>query len=363
MKPIPTMNLKPAIEQTHAAWQNKLKTILAAPQFILGPEGDGFEREFAEATGATQCVGVSSGTSAIELSLRDADVRGEVLTTALTAPFTAVAILAAGATVRFADVQPGTLQIDAADAANRVTRRTRALIPVHLYGQLSSIETFRAIAADRKLVLIQDACQAHGARLGGRALTSLSDYVCYSFYPTKNLGCLGDGGAIATNRVSVARRLRRARDGGRKGQVAMTRGVNARLDEVQAAYLRAALPYLNEWNARRAKIARLYDQALAGCPGVRAVSRDENSVHHLYVIRVKRRERLRRHLASQSIGTGVHYPVPLHLHPAFAHAKQRKGSLPHAEKACREILSLPLWPGLTDDDVLRVAESIRGFYA
>ncbi len=336
--------------------------MLSRSQFILGPEGMGFEKEFAAFTGARDCVTVSSGTSAIELSLRDAGVTGEVVTTALTAPFTAVGILAAGASVRFADVDPGTLQMDPADAANRINRRTRALLPVHLYGQLCAIEALRKLAADHGLALIQDACQAHGARLSGRPLTRFSEYVCYSFYPTKNLGCLGDGGAVATSRSRPAQRLRRMRDGGRVGQIALTPGVNARLDEIQACYLRAALPHLAGWNASRAKLAAVYDNALADCPGVTLVRRDQNSVHHLYVIRAQRRDGLRRHLTRAGIGTGVHYPVPLHLHPAFAAARQKRGSLPHAERACREILSLPLWPGLRQTEALRVAESIRSYF-
>ncbi len=305
---------------------------------------------------------VASGTSAIELSLRDAHVEGEVLTTALTAPFTAVAILASGAALRFADIDPATLQVDCGDLSRRISRRTRALVPVHLYGQPGPIEALQLLAAERGLVLIQDACQAHGARWKGRALTDFSDYVCYSYYPTKNLGGLGDGGGVTTNSAHIARRLRLFRDGGRAGQVAKSPGVNARLDEIQACYLRAALPHLRDWNAERAKLGRVYDQALVGCPEATPIQRDGDSVHHLYVIRAQRRERLRRHLAERGIGTGVHYPVPLHLHPAFASAKQKRGSLPHAEKACREILSLPLWPGLPEGDVLRVAESIRRFY-
>ncbi len=356
------MNLRPASRQTLAAWRDGVSAMLSRSQFILGPEGIGFEKEFAAFTGARDCVTVSSGTSAIELSLRDAGVTGEVVTTALTAPFTAVGILAAGASVRFADVDPGTLQMDPADAANRINRRTRALLPVHLYGQLCAIEALRKLAADHGLALIQDACQAHGARLSGRPLTRFSEYVCYSFYPTKNLGCLGDGGAVATSRSRPAQRLRRMRDGGRVGQIALTPGVNARLDEIQACYLRAALPHLAGWNASRAKLAAVYDNALADCPGVTLVRRDQNSVHHLYVIRAQRRDGLRRHLTWAGIGTGLHYPVPLHLHPAFAAARQKRGSLPHAERACREILSLPLWPGLRQTEALRVAESIRSYF-
>ena len=254
--------------------------------------------------------------------------------------------------------------MDPADAAQRLSKKTACLLPVHLYGQVGPVDRWAALARERGLTLVQDACQAHGALFRDNALTSYSDYVCYSFYPTKNLGALGDGGAIATNRSGVHRRLRLWRDGGRNGHhVSIAPGMNSRLDEVQACYLRAALKHLKRWNRERARLAMLYDDALADCPGVTLVRRDENSVHHLYVIRAHRRERLRRALASQGIGTGVHYPVPLHLHPAFENARQKKGSLPHAERACREIVSLPLWPGLKDSEVFRVAEAIRKVYA
>jgi dTDP-3-amino-3,4,6-trideoxy-alpha-D-glucose transaminase len=361
---VPVVNLRPALAASRPVWQARLNALLERAHFVLGEEVAGFESTFASYLGATHCVGVGSGTSAIEISLRDAGVRGEVLTSALTAPFTAVGILAAGASVRFADVDPETLQMDPDSAGNRLTKRTAAIVPVHLYGQPCAIDRFAALAKQRRLKMIQDACQAHGARFAGKPLTAFSDYVCYSFYPTKNLGCLGDGGVIVTNRATIDRRLRQWRDGGRKnGQVSLVPGVNSRLDEIQACFLRVFLNHLTEWNRQRAEIAALYDEALAGCSAIHPVRRDADSVHHLYVIRVPRRERLQRYLTGLGIGTGIHYSAPLHLHPAFAAAKQKKGDLPHAEKACREILSLPIWPGLAHSEVLRVAEAIRRFYA
>lgn len=331
--------------------------------FILGPEAAAFEQEFAAAMGAKFAVGVANGTAAIELCLRDAKVSGEVLTTAITAPFSGIGILAAGAKIRFADVDPETLSMDPDDAGNRIRRSTGALMPVHLYGQPVRIDRFEKLAREKRLPLIQDACQAHGSRFDGNSLPKYSNYICYSFYPTKNLGCLGDGGAIVTNSPSINKRLRTWRDGGRKGgQVSYFPGINSRLDEMQACYLRAFLPQLDEWNAWRGRIAKLYDEALRDCPGVRPVKRHPCSVHHLYVIRADRRDRLREYLTKQGIGTGIHYPIPMHLHPAFAMAKQKKGDLPHAEKACREILSLPLWPYLPESDAAQVAGAIRSFY-
>ena len=364
LPPIPAANLTPALEATRSQWQPRLDALLDNARFILGEEVRAFEREFATFLNARHCVGVSSGTSAIELSLRDARVRGEVITSALTAPFTAVGINASGATPHFADIDPATLQIDPEDAGNRISRRTAALLPVHLYGDVCPLDRFVRLARDRRLALVQDACQAHGAAFLREPLTRFSRYVCYSFYPTKNLGCLGDGGAIATPSSAVQTRLLRSRNGGRnQHQVSVAPGVNSRLDELQACFLRVFLTHLPGWNATRARLAAAYDQALASCPGITLVRRSPGSVHHLYVVRAWRRRRLREALAGQGIVTGVHYPVPLHLHPAFSAARQRRRDLPHAEKACREILSLPLWYGLPETDVLRVADAIRRFYA
>lgn len=360
------VNLKLLLDATAGAWQANLRSLFERMHFVLGEQVSSFEGEFAAAMGARYAVGVGTGTAAIEIALRDAGIghrQQQALTSALTSPFTALAVLAAGASPRFADVNPESLQMDPDDAGNRITRSTAALIPVHLYGQTCEIERLRPLARGIGAALIQDACQAHGARRNGRPLTEFSPYVAYSFYPTKNLGCLGDGGAIATSSASAANRLRLLRDGGRKGdQVCRLPSVNSRLDEMQACYLRAFLGKLEEWNADRARTVALYDGVLADCEAVRPVRRESVSVHHLYVIRAKRRERLRDYLKSRGIMTAVHYPVPLHLHPAFLECGLRRGDLPHSERACREILSLPLWPLMPESTALHVAGEIRSFY-
>lgn len=364
--PVPIVNLRVQLEATRPQWQQKLEELFARMQFILGEQVGAFEREFAAAMGARFAVGVGNGATAIELCLREAGLAGsgrEVITSALTSPFTAIAILAAGCRPRFADVDPDTLQIDADDAGNRIGRRTAAVVPVHLYGQPCAIDLFARLARDHGLKLIQDACQAHGARFQGKPFTQFSPYVAYSFYPTKNLGCVGDGGAVLTSRLRVADRLRQLRDGGRRGgQVAYLPGINSRLDEMQACYLRAFLPALAEWNASRAQTARFYDEALGDCPGVRLVKRTADSVCHLYVIRAWKRNRLRQYLAEKGIVTAIHYPLPLHLHPAFAEAGLRRGALPHAEKACREIVTLPLWPYLPQAAAEEVVQRVWEFY-
>lgn len=212
-------------------------------------------------------------------------------------------------------------------------------------------------------MLVQDACQAHGARFRERPLTDFSPYVAYSFYPTKNLGALGDGGAIATNGGAISNRLRLLRDGGRKDdQVSRIPAINSRLDEMQCCYLRAFLPHLDDWNFRRAQLANLYDVLLRPCHGVRSVARGCGSVNHLYVIRAMNRDRLRDCLARHGVMTAVHYPNPLHLQPAFRSRVLQRGGLPRAEKACREIVSLPLWPYMPDAAVTEVTARILEFY-
>ena len=307
-------------------------------------------------------MGVGSGTAAIELCLREAGIatrEQEVITSPLTAPFTGIAILAAGASVRFSDVDPDTLLLDPIQAEAHKTPRTAALVPVHLYGQPCALDRLSALG----LPLIQDACQAHGATYKGRPFTDYSPYVGYSFYPTKNLGCLGDGGAIATSDAGIAKRLSMLRDGGRADEhVSVLPGSNSRLDEIQCCFLRAFLPHLREWNQLRSRISSLYDAAFQDFEPVRPVLRREPSVHHLYVVRARNRDGLREHLAARGVGTGIHYPVPLHLHPTFERCGAKRGDLPHAERACREIVSLPVWPQMEEAQALYVIDQVKHFY-
>ncbi len=356
---IPMVNLRPLLEATEPAWRANLARLFERMHFILGEQVQAFEAELAAAFGARFAVGVGTGTAAIELALRAAGLpaAAEVLLPALTSPFTAQAVLAAGCRVCFADVDPEFLLLD---PEPHIRKTTRALVPVHLYGQPCDVG---AAARRHKLVVVQDACQAHGA-----PVALFSRAVAYSFYPTKNLPCLGDGGAVLTDSRTVAEKVRLLRDGGRRNdQVSRIRAINSRLDEMQACYLRAFLPKLPEWNADRVRLAALYDDALAGCPGVRPIGRRPGSVCHLYVVRAARRERLRQFLAERGISTGVHYPVPLHLQPAFRNCggrrASRRGDFPVAERACREILSLPLWPSMPTGFVDEVAGRVREFYS
>jgi dTDP-3-amino-3,4,6-trideoxy-alpha-D-glucose transaminase len=338
-------SIQAAIAATESDWRRNLDRLFERGQFILGEQVAEFEQAFARAMGARFAVGVASGTAALELCLREAGIKGAVLTSPLTAPFTGLAILAAGATPRFADVDPETLLLDPRNAP-----ATAAVMPVHLYGNTADLSAYG-------VPVIQDACQAHGAQHDGRPLADYSSHVAYSFYPTKNLGCLGDGGAVVTNDPQVAQRIARLRDGARiENHVAIAAGINARLDELQCCFLNAFLPHLAEWNARRAQLAKLYDEALG--ERVRIVPRSPGAAHHLYVIRSPHRDALRERLAARGVAAGVHYPVPLHLHPAFSSFGSKPGDHPHAERAAKEVLSLPLDPFMSESEVLRIAECV-----
>ncbi len=314
-------------------------------------------------------MGTGSGTDALTIALRLHGVSGpgrEVITTPLTAPFTALAVIAAGARPVFADIDEETLLLDPAKAAAARTPDTAAFLPVHLYGQTCDLDRWGALAEETAAALVQDACQAHGALHRGRPLTSFSRFVAYSFYPTKNLGALGDGGALVLDREPDAEHARSLRDGGRKGaHVSQVPGLNSRLDELQAAWLRVALKRLAAWNNTRRHLAGIYDEELAGVPGelLQPVGRRAGGdhVYHLYVVRTPRRDALRDELARHNIGTGIHYPVPLHLQPAFAGCGSQAGDLPVAERAAREILSLPIGPHLGEEHVRIVARHIRRF--
>jgi len=352
---IPMFNIAPQLAATETAWRGHLEQLFRKLHFITGEQLESFEGEFAEAMGARFAAGVGTGTAAIELCLRAAGLGGsgkEVIVPALTSLFSGQAILAAGCVPRFADVHPETLLLDISEVERLLNKKTGAILPVHLYGHVCELPKLARLAREARVALVQDACQAHGARCQGRPLTDFSPYVAYSFYPTKNLGALGDGGGIATSRANVAAKVRLLRDGGRRNdQLSRIPAINSRLDEMQCCYLRAFLPHLAQWTAQRSRLAALYDELLAGSRTVRPVPRGEGSVDHLYVVRTRHREKLRERLASRGILTAIHYPIPLHRQPAFG-SRER---LPHSEKACREILSLPLWPYLPESGVREVA--------
>lgn len=349
---------KPVLERAAPEIARNLAAMHAAGSYVLGEQVERFEKELAAAFHAGHAVGVGSGTAAIELCLREAGlVRSdqEVIVPSFTSLFTAQAVLAAGARVRVADVDPETLLVSPETLRTAWTPRTAAVVCVHLYGEVCRVDEIAALCRERGATLIQDACQAHGATYGGRPLTAFSPYTAYSFYPTKNLGGVGDGGAVVTDSARVARRIRLLRDGGRASdQVARAPGVNSRLDEIQACYLRAMLPHLAYWSGHRRKLANAYRTA-----GIRLTGAAANSAHHLYVMRTRRRDSLRRELAAEGIQTGIHYPVPLHWQPGFW-GRASCGAVPKvAELASQEVLSLPGGPHISESDAEFIAERIR----
>ena len=355
--------------------------VLDSGRFVLGPEVEAFERAFAAAVGVRSCIGVSSGTDALTLALVAAGIGpgDRVLTTAFSAGYTALGILRSGAVPVFAEVEPATLCLDAAAAEREFERcRLAAVVPVHLYGHTAAgWPRLLAAAAARGLPVIEDACQAHGARFRGRPLGSFGRAAAFSFYPTKNLGGLGEGGAVVTDDLELAARVRTLRQGGEDERRRHVRpGWNARLDEIQAAVLRVRLPDLEPGNRARRDLAEQYRAALAGLP-LRIVDPgpETESARHLFVVRTPARDAFRRHLAAAGIETLVHFPAALPDQPAFRGPRQRtdgtKGHEAEAEspppyreaaRAAAEVVSLPFHPALTGEEIARVAAAARSFF-
>ena len=363
---IPFADLRPG--EDDAAVRAAIDRVIARGWFVLGPEVEAFEAEFAAACGAAHAVGVGNGTDAIALLLRAIDVKpgDEVVVPALTAAYTGLAVLLAGATPVFADVDPGTLTLDPAACEAVITPRTVAIVPVHLYGQAADMQALQSIAQRHSIAVIEDCCQAHLATHRGTPVGTRSVGGAFSFYPTKNLGALGDGGAVITNDPSLADRVRRLRNGGQSDRyVHAEAGVNSRLDDLQAAVLRARLPLLRRWTDRRRLLAASYRRALAGTAGSERSlgvqpleERDNGHVYHLFVVRSAERDALQSHLRASGVETLIHYPVPLPRQPAFAPAR---GDCPVAARGAQEILSLPLHPRLTDADVNRISSAVGTF--
>lgn len=353
---IPFVDLRPGDDA--AVVRAAIDRVLTRGWFVLGPEVEAFEAEFAAAAGARHAVGVASGTDAISLLLTAHGVGpgDEVLVPAMTAAYTGLAVVAARATPIFVDVDPDTLLVDPAACAAAVTPRTRAMIPVHLYGQAADMDALHAVAARHALLVIEDCCQAHLATRRGQPVGTSAG--AFSFYPTKNLGAIGDGGAVTTADPAIAERIRRLRNGGQTDRYHHAEaGVNSRLDEVQAAVLRARLPLLPEWTARRRRLAAVYRRALP--PWSRPVPElDPGHVYHLFPIRSDDRDALRAHLAAAGVDTLIHYPVALPDQAAFAAAR---GGCPEAARAAGELLSLPLHPRLAESDAVRVAAAVGAY--
>lgn len=361
---IPFLDLQATSVQVADKVSDRWKTIVDQSDFVLGREVDRFEREFAEYCGCSDAVGVASGLDALKLILRAMDIGAgdEVITAANSFIATALAISSVGATPVLVDMDDSDFLIDVQALEDAITPRTKAIIPVHLYGQAADMDPILALARRHGLRVIEDACQAHGALYKGRKCGSLGDAAAFSFYPGKNLGAFGDGGAATTNDAALAERIRTLRNYGSPQRYHHDElGENSRLDTVQAAVLSVKLQRLEGWNSARRRIAARYADGLKEVDGLRlpATNAYAQHVHHLFVVRTARRDELMAHLQGRGVGCIIHYPIPIHLQKAYASGGWKQGDFLVAESAANEILSLPIFPTMTDEQVDFVVEAIK----
>lgn len=367
--PVPLLDLGRVHRSIAEDLKRDFERVLASGQFILGPEHDAFERELAEACGVRHAVGLSSGTSAITLAVQALGIGAddEVILPAFTYHATASAVAQAGARPVFADVEPVRFGLDAAAAEARIGPRTRAFVPVHLYGLACDLTGLAPLAERHGIPILEDAAQAIGALRNGVPPGRSGAGATLSFFPTKNLGALGDAGAFVTERDDLAARVKLFRAQGDAGNYRHTAiGTNARLDSLQAAFLRTKLRHLPAWIEARREAAARYRDALdgAGLPvTLPAEPAGTKHTYHQFTIRTPDRDRLQAFLKERGIATRIYYPIPLHLQPCFADLGHEEGDFPVAERLAREVLSLPIFPGITEEEIGRVAEGIREFFA
>jgi len=367
---VPFNSLKPA--EDAADIKAAIDRVIASGWFVLGPEVEAFEREFAAASGVAHAVGVGTGTDAITLILRGLDIGpgDEVITPPLSAAYSALAVMMAGARPVFADIDPERLTLDPRAVEAAITPRTRAILPVHLYGQPADMKSLAALALKHGLALVEDAAQSQLATADGRPVGSIGIAAATSFYPTKNLGALGDGGAVLTRDAPLAARLKRLRNGGQTSRYHHAEpGVNTRLDEIQAAILRARLRFLPAWTARRRSIAARYRAALNTADGGRAFKEgarvivprefDAGHVYHLFPVLTEARDAFQAHMSSCGIETLIHYPVPIPRQPALASTSPAMCAV--ADRVCAQVVSLPMYPGLSDAAVTAVIDGVATF--
>lgn len=337
--------------------------VLESSQFILGEEVAGFEADFASYCGASHCVALNSGTSALHLALLAAGIGpdDEVITVPFTFVASVAAILYAGASPVMVDIDPRTFNLDPAAIEAAITPRTKAIMPVHLYGHPADMDPIKAIAKRHQLVVIEDAAQAHGAQYKDRSAGSIADIGSFSFYPAKNLGAYGEGGAVVTNNAEYAQKIRMLRDWGQDRKYHHSlHGYNYRMEGIQGAILRVKLRHLERWTEARRAIARQYDKMLSDCGLQLPVEMPwARHVYHVYTLRCEDRDGLQDALRAEGIQTAVHYAVPVHLQPAYANLGFSKGSLPNAEMAAQQVLSLPIYPELSSQAVAEVAQAVK----
>ena len=366
-KPVLFVDFKKHLSGIREEIDAAVSRVLESGWYVLGREGEGFETSFAEYLGAGAAVGCASGTDALALALMALGVGpgDEVVTVPNTALPTATAISMTGAVPVFADVDERSLLMDPERLEAALTERTRAVVPVHLYGNPADMDPILALARTRGVHVVEDACQAHGALYRGKKVGTLGDAGCFSFYPTKNLGAFGDGGMVVTNDEGLADKLRLLRNYGQRDRYHHeVPGMNSRLDEVQAAILRVKLSRLDAWNGARREIGDRYTAAFSGLPlDPVAEIPQARGVRHLYVVRSRRRDDLRAFLEEQGVQAWVHYPIPVHLQQAYAGLGLAEGAFPVAERAAQEVLSLPVYPELAPEDQETVIRAVKEFFS
>lgn len=353
------LSLKPKIDRA-------IQRVIDNTDFILGKEVELFEREFASFSEAKYGVGVASGTEALHLSLLALGIGpgDEVITAANTFVATVLAIGYTGARPILVDINPDNYNLDVSLLERAITRKTKAVIPVHLFGQPADMDSIMEITREHNLKVIEDACQAHGAEYKGRRVASIGDVGCSSFYPGKNLGAYGDGGMVLTNNEKIARAIKMLRNyGSRIKYYHEFKGFNSRLDTIQAAVLRVKLKKLDKWTKERRKHAKRYNELLRGMEIITSKEEDyAKHVYHLYVIRVKKRGKLLEYLKSKGILAGIHYPIPIHLLAAYQDLEYKRGNFPVTEQIAREMISLPMYPELKENEIKYAVDNIKTFY-
>jgi len=366
MVQIPLVDLRAQFGQLRAEIEESILSVIETSDFILGQAVSFLEEEFARYVGTRFAVGVSSGTDALVLLLKACRIGpgDEVIVPACTFVATAFAVSLVGAKPVFSDISEHDSNVDVSKIPDAISERTKAILPVHLYGRMADMEGLQRIADRSGLLLIEDACQAHGASNNAKKAGCYGTGAAFSFYPGKNLGAFGDGGMVTTSDEAIAEAVRMLRNYGQKRKYHHELlGHNCRLDTIQAAILRVKLKKLDNWNDRRRRLADLYREYLSDLPVTLPHDAPDGShVYHLFVIRVAQRDALLGYLNSQGIGAGVHYPVPTHLHPPYREMGYREGLFPVAERLCSEVLSLPIYPEMSDDAVGKVCELVRRFY-
>jgi dTDP-4-amino-4,6-dideoxygalactose transaminase len=363
---VPFLNFAPVHGAIKSEMQNTFERVYDSNWYIMGKELEEFENEYSKYNNASFTIGVSNGLDALHLALMALEIgKGdEVIVPSNTYIATALAISFVGATPVFVEPNIETYNIDPLKIQNAITSRTKAIMPVHLYGQACEMDSIMKIAKENNLYVIEDNAQAHGATFNGKITGSWGDANGTSFYPGKNLGALGDGGAVTTNSEVIEKKIKMYRNYGSEIKYEnKVIGHNMRLDELQAAFLKVKLNYIDKWTIQRKELAELYNKELQNIDGILLPKIHPYATHvfHLYVIRVKERDRLQKYLADNGIGTLIHYPVPPHLQEAYAHLGYKKGDFPIAEEIANTSLSLPLWPGMSVDELTFVTNCIKDF--